>query len=132
MKIDIHSTVMGWVTSPCFYESAKENLPKLVENYYKNKKVKRIQFYSDFYNTDGNYPYIKNDLVHYPLTIIFYNNCYEVLWVSWNYLGRKKEEIHKFPFTVFENITFMLCDDVESDFKNSIKGKKTCLFKKQI
>ena len=122
---------MGLVTSQWFFECAKNQLPKMVKEYYKDKKVKRIQFYSDFYDFNGEYPYIKNNLVFYPLTIIFYNNSYDVLWINWTCSGRKIEELHKLPFCPLEDIIFNICkdEDVETQFKDDIKGKKLVYFK---
>lgn len=120
-----------------FQKSAEEQLPDKISAVC-SKKVKLLQFYTEFFGDDGNYLFEKNGVYYYPLTVVYYGDSWETKWISWtvdmsanerefDYAGRENVFIELVPFGLNYNdgIEFNVCndEDIDEKFKAMIKGK---------
>ena len=120
-----------------FQKSAEEQLPDKISAVC-SKKVKLLQFYTEFFGDDGNYLFEKDGVYYYPLTVVYYGDSWETKWISWtvdmsanerefDYAGIENVFIELVPFGLNYNdgIEFNVCSDeyVDEKFKAIIKGK---------
>ncbi len=120
-----------------FQKSAEEQLPDKI-SVVCSKKVKLLQFYTEFFGDDGNYLFEKDGVYYYPLTVVYYGDSWETKWISWtvdmsanerefDYAGIENVFIELVPFGLNYNdgIEFNVCSDeyVDEKFKAIIKGK---------
>ena len=120
MKITIHSGILKELMSLPFRESIKAYADSLSST---DKTVKEIQLYSDFYLPNGTYPFVSDDKVYYPVTLICKAGEYKTDWICWNkdieYLSPLS-----FPYGSANIIEFVRCDNVPQEFSDMIAGKK--------
>jgi len=81
MKVDLHSSIMSAFASIIFRNAfnAFANELSLLD-----KNIRKVQLYSDYYLPNGKYPFIDSDKVYYPLTLIYKNDVWKILWVCWS------------------------------------------------
>lgn len=137
MKIEYHSATLISIIGYGFDKAAKEQLPDRIAAVC-SKKVKLLQFYTEFFGKDGNYLFQKDGVFYYPLTVVYYGDSWETVWISWTvdmstndrkpeYIGVRNIYTELIPFALNYNdrIEFKVCKDEEVDesFKAMIKGK---------
>lgn len=137
MKIEYHSATLISIIEYGFDKAAKEQLPDSIAAVC-SKKVKLLQFYTEFFGKDGNYLFQKDGVFYYPLTVVYYGDSWETVWISWTvdmsandrkpeYIGVRNIYTELIPFALNYNdrIEFKVCKDEEVDesFKAMIKGK---------
>lgn len=104
-----------------------------------SKKVKLLQFYTEFFGEDGNYLFEKDGVYYYPLTVVYYGDSWETKWISWtvDMEANKLKPYYPFrfsnldlcfvPFSLYykDGLEFHICrdEDVDEKFKTMIKGK---------
>lgn len=138
MKIEFYSATMNLIIGQGFKDAATEQLPdKLGE--ICSKKVKLLQFYTEFFGDDGSYLFEKDGVYYYPLTVVYYGDSWETRWISWtvDMEANKLKPYYPFrfsnldlcfvPFSLYykDGLEFHICSDEEVDekFKEMIKGK---------
>ena len=137
MKIEFYSITLCGMIGFGFQKSAEEQLPDKISAVC-SKKVKLLQFYTEFFGDDGNYLFEKDGVYYYPLTVVYYGDSWETKWISWtvdmsanerefDYAGIENVFIELVPFGLNYNdgIEFNVCSDeyVDEKFKAIIKGK---------
>lgn len=137
MKIEFYSITLCGMIGFGFQKSAEEQLPDKI-SVVCSKKVKLLQFYTEFFGDDGNYLFEKDGVYYYPLTVVYYGDSWETKWISWtvdmsanerefDYAGIENVFIELVPFGLNYNdgIEFNVCSDeyVDEKFKAIIKGK---------
>ena len=125
MKIEFYHLCLDSYDSDAFKKGVYEQIPQLISKKY-NKKVYKVQFYTDFYSRDKGYLFIDGKYSYYPLTVIFPNRKWEVMWIRW-ITPEPKELCGKYciypAWLPEEGVTYELCDDVPTRFKEYIIGK---------
>ena len=137
MKIEFYSITLCGMIGFGFQKSAEEQLPDKISAVC-SKKVKLLQFYTEFFGDDGNYLFEKDGVYYYPLTVVYYGDSWETRWISWTvdmnandcepeYVWMENINIALIPFGINYNggIEFNVCEDktVDEKFKEVIKGK---------
>ena len=137
MKIEYHSTTLVSILGYGLDNAFREQLPDKISAVC-SKKVKLLQFYTEFFGDDGNYLFEKDGVYYYPLTVVYYGDSWETRWISWtvdmsanerefDYAGIENVFIELVPFGLNYNdgIEFNVCSDeyVDEKFKAIIKGK---------
>ena len=137
MKIEFYSATINLIIGQGFKDAATEQLPDKISPVC-SKKVKLLQFYTEFFGDDGNYLFEKDGVYYYPLTVVYYGDSWETKWISWtvdmsanerefDYAGIENVFIELVPFGLNYNdgIEFNVCSDeyVDEKFKAIIKGK---------
>ena len=120
MKINIHSQVHGWMLNGFFYDSLKKFADELV---LKEKGVKKIQLYCDFFLPDGTFPFADEDTIYYPATLIYKPNLWKIHWICW-----KKTALHTptatiSPYIFNEVAPIESCECVPEKFQKMVEGK---------
>lgn len=82
MKIEYHSATLISIIGYGFDKAAKEQLPDSIAAVC-SKKVKLLQFYTEFFGKDGNCLFQKDGVFYYPLTVVYYGDSWETVWISW-------------------------------------------------
>ena len=137
MKIEYHSTTLVSILGYGLDNAFREQLPDKISAVC-SKKVKLLQFYTEFFGDDGNYLFEKDGVYYYPLTVVYYGDSWETRWISWTvdmsanqrepeYIGIMNIYPDTIPFALFYNdgIVIKVCkdEDVDEKFKEIIKGK---------
>ena len=137
MKIEFYSTTLNGIVGQGFKDVVMEQLPDKISAVC-SKKVKLLQFYTEFFGDDGNYLFEKDGVYYYPLTVVYYGDSWETRWISWTvdmnandcepeYVWMENINIALIPFGINYNggIEFNVCSDeyVDEKFKAIIKGK---------
>ena len=137
MKVEFYSVTLCGMIGFGYEKSAREQLPDKISAVC-SKKVKLLQFYTEFFGEDGNYLFEKDGVYYYPLTVVYYGDSWETKWISWTvdmnandselyYAGRENIYMELIPFGLNYNdgIEFNVCKDEEIDknFREMIKGK---------
>lgn len=120
MKVTIHSGILKELMSLPFRESIKAYADSLALT---DKTVKKIQLYSDFYLPNGTYPFVCDDKVYYPITLLCKTGEYKTDWICWNKDIEYLSPIG-FPYSGANVIDIVRCDNVPQEFSNMIAGKK--------
>ena len=127
MKIDIHNSIIDRLISSNLYNSLNKLVNALVE---RDKSIKKIQMYGDFYLPDeenrfGKYTLMDEKYVYYPLTLIHRNKKWNIQWIRW-----KREDVHiKCPFVAVREPDIQICDSVPEEFILLIEGKELVYYK---
>ena len=122
MKIDIHSSVIGWLCSSELYNSLNEVVNRIAEM---DGTVKKVQMYEDFLLPDdnyrfGKYPFMDDNRIYYPLTLIHRKNIWDIQWISWSRSNIRVQ----CPFSLVEEEKLEICKEVPSEFIDAIEGKE--------
>ena len=129
---------MNLIIGQGFKDAATEQLPDKLGAIC-SKKVKLLQFYTEFFGDDGSYLFEKDGVYYYPLTVVYYGDSWETRWISWtvDMEANKLKPYYPFrfsnldlcfvPFSLYykDGLEFHICSDEEVDekFKEMIKGK---------
>ena len=121
-----------------FQKSAEEQLPDKISAVC-SKKVKLLQFYTEFFGDDGNYLFEKDGVYYYPLTVVYYGDSWETRWISWTVNTEVNNlkpyypfrftnlDLYFVPFSLYyiDGLEFNVCNDenIDEKFKAMIKGK---------
>ena len=81
MKIEFYSITLCGMIGFGFQKSAEGQLPDKISAVC-SKKVKLLQFYTEFFGDDGNYLFEKDGVYYYPLTVVYYGDSWETKWIS--------------------------------------------------
>ena len=138
MKIEFYSITLCGMIGFGFQKSAEEQLPDKI-SVVCSKKVKLLQFYTEFFGDDGNYLFEKDGVYYYPLTVVYYGDSWETKWISWtvDMEVNKLKPYYPFrfsnidlcfvPFSLYykDELEFHVCsdEDVDEKFKEMINGK---------
>ena len=138
MKIEFYSATINLIIGQGFKDAATEQLPDKISAVC-SKKVKLLQFYTEFFGDDGNYLFEKDGVYYYPLTVVYYGDSWETKWISWtvDMEVNKLKPYYPFrfsnidlcfvPFSLYykDELEFHVCSDVDVDekFKEMINGK---------
>ena len=90
----------------------------------KEKGVKKIQLYCDFFLPDGTFPFADEDTIYYPATLIYKPNLWKIHWICW-----KKTALHPptatiSPYIFNEVAPIESCECVPETFQKMVEGKK--------
>ena len=138
MKIEFYSATINLIIGQGFKDAATEQLPDKISPVC-SKKVKLLQFYTEFFGDDGNYLFEKDGVYYYPLTVVYYGDSWETKWISWtvDMEVNKLKPYYPFrfsnidlcfvPFSLYykDELEFYVCsdEDVDEKFKEMINGK---------
>lgn len=138
MKIEYYSVTLCGIVGQGFEDAATEQLPDKITAVC-DKKIKLLQFYTEFFGKDGNYLFQKDGVYYYPLTVVYYGDSWETVWISWtvDMTANSRKPYYPFkmsnldpsyvPFSLYykDGLEFKVCKDEEVDesFKAMIKGK---------
>ena len=138
MKIEFYSATINLIIGQGFKDAATEQLPDKISAVC-SKKVKLLQFYTEFFGDDGNYLFEKDGVYYYPLTVVYYGDSWETKWISWtvDMEVNKLKPYYPFrfsnidlcfvPFSLYykDELEFHVCsdEDVDEKFKEMINGK---------
>ena len=138
MKIEYHSTTLVSILGYGLDNAFREQLPDKISAVC-SKKVKLLQFYTEFFGDDGNYLFEKDGVYYYPLTVVYYGDSWETRWISWtvDMEVNKLKPYYPFrfsnidlcfvPFSLYykDELEFHVCsdEDVDEKFKEMINGK---------
>ena len=121
MKLEIHSTWIGTFTTTSFLKSIKAFAESLA---CEDKNIKKVYLYSDFCSPNGEYPFIYNDTIYYPLTLVYKAEKWKVQWICWNKNDVSSRFSSTFPFRTKTEINISKCDYVPEKFNNMILNKQ--------
>ena len=138
MKIEFYSITLCGMIGFGFQKSAEEQLPDKISAVC-SKKVKLLQFYTEFFGDDGNYLFEKDGVYYYPLTVVYYGDSWETRWISWTVNTEVNNlkpyypfrftnlDLYFVPFSLYyiDGLEFNVCNDenIDEKFKAMIKGK---------
>ena len=138
MKIEFYSTTLNGIVGQGFKDVAMEQLPDKISAVC-SKKVKLLQFYTEFFGDDGNYLFEKDGVYYYPLTVVYYGDSWETRWISWTVNTEVNNlkpyypfrftnlDLYFVPFSLYyiDGLEFNVCNDenIDEKFKAMIKGK---------
>ena len=138
MKIEYHSTTLVSILGYGLDNAFREQLPDKISAVC-SKKVKLLQFYTEFFGDDGNYLFEKDGVYYYPLTVVYYGDSWETRWISWTVdmeVNKLKPyypfrftnlDLYFVPFSLYyiDGLEFNVCNDenIDEKFKAMIKGK---------
>ena len=138
MKIEYHSTTLVSILGYGLDNAFREQLPDKISAVC-SKKVKLLQFYTEFFGDDGNYLFEKDGVYYYPLTVVYYGDSWETRWISWTVdmeVNKLKPyypfrftnlDLYFVPFSLYyiDGLEFNVCNDenIDEKFKAIIKGK---------
>ena len=128
MNIDIHSSVIDWLCSSELYNSLNEVVNRIAEI---DGTVKKVQMYEDFLLPNdnyrfGKYPFMDDNRIYYPLTLIHRKNIWDIQWISWSRSNIRVQ----CPFSLVEEEKLEICKEVPSEFIDAIEGKELVYFRK--
>lgn len=124
MKFEIHSSMMNNVITSFFYKCI-ENFANEYEKI--DPKAKKIQCYSDYFLSDGSYPFMNEEHVYYPLTIIYGRGNWKILWIFWE-RNDSILSLKQIPFSILKEIEVSICTCVPQAFQEYVKDKKLAFF----
>ena len=138
MKIEFYSTTLNGIVGQGFKDVVMEQLPDKISAVC-SKKVKLLQFYTEFFGDDGNYLFEKDGVYYYPLTVVYYGDSWETRWISWTVNTEVNNlkpyypfrftnlDLYFVPFSLYyiDGLEFNVCDyeNIDEKFKAMIKGK---------
>lgn len=120
MKLDVHSNMIGIFASKSFLKSIEDFAKSLVAE---DKNIKKVQLYSDFCSPNGEYPFIYNDIVYYPATLVYKSEKWKIQWICWNKNDIIKKVSTTFPYATVDTIDIFKCDIVPEKFNDMILNK---------
>ena len=120
MKIDIHNVSM--LTSPQFYESLSGFCSQLCNEMSLGRKIKKVQLYSDYYLPDGKYPFMNEEFIFYPLTLIYSDNQWEIHWIKWSRAAIFSPQ-HP-PYYIKDVTPISSCPDISDEFNHFLAHKQ--------
>ena len=133
MKIDFREGMLvGRLLSQAFRDGLSvyaEQLGML------DKKIKKVQMYGDYFLPDQTYPFMDEEKIYYPLTVI-YKDTWKIQWIEWDRLRIPEKAPYFLPenyliktflfnpyFTMEETLEIRTCHAVPEDFNAMIAGK---------
>ena len=135
MKIDCHSLCVGAMMSLDFWDAFEPFAKELAKE---EAKIKTVQLYSDFYLPDQTYPFVDEEWIYYPVTLIYGKKDWKTQWIRWrrehlkkvvmvtDLQNHRKESGYFSPFWVDKTVVFEKCSHVPEQFSHSIVGKRLC------
>ena len=125
MRIDVASALVSVLGTHSIVRDVTDFARKMWGN---DRKISVVQFYTDYYLSDGTYPFRFKGYVYYPLTLVFRDGSFGFHWIKWsekllNYGGAN-------VFYLNRGTTIESADDVPEEFSGMLAGRRLMRVKK--
>ena len=120
MKVDIHSNMIGVFASRGFLQSIEIFAKSLASE---DKDIRKVQLYSDFCLPNGKYPFICNDIIYYPATLVYNSEKWKTQWICWNKNDIMEKYSTIFPYASVDVIDIFKSDVVPKKINDMILNK---------
>lgn len=122
-KVDIHGDYLHNYLGLTMYDCVQEQMPQLIKQ-QGIKNVKKIQMFDSYFLKDGSYPFIDAKNIYYPMTIIFRDNTFRLVWIEWDRASVPAEKINISPFAIKEKTQLRISDSAEQKYKRFVENKQ--------